>query len=47
MTTSSGGRDERSRGRVVDERGEVGVKSPKDPKAPKSETALDKLEKVS
>jgi hypothetical protein len=47
MTTSSGGRDERSRGRVVDEMGEVGVKTPKDPNAPKSEPALDELGNVS
>ena len=37
MTTSSGVRGVRSRGRVVEERGEVGVKSPKDPNAPASE----------
>lgn len=37
MTTRSGGRGVRSRGRVVEERGEDGVKSPKEPNAPESE----------
>ena len=39
ITTSSGGRGGRSRGRVVEESGEEGVKSPNDPKAPNSEDA--------
>lgn len=37
MTTSSGGSEVKSRGRVVEERREEGVKSPKDPNAPESE----------
>jgi hypothetical protein len=40
MTTSSGGRGVRSRDRSVEERGDDGVKSPKEPKAPNS---VDKL----
>jgi len=36
ITTSSGGRGLRSRGLVVDDRGEEGVKLPNDPNAPKS-----------
>jgi len=37
ITTSSGGRELRSRGLVVEESGDDGTKSPNDPKPPKSE----------
>lgn len=43
ITTSSGGKEPRSRGRVVEESGEEGTKSPNDPKAPNSDIVNEGL----
>jgi hypothetical protein len=43
ITTRLGGREERPRGRVVDDSGEDGVKPPNDPNAPKPEAMKGEL----
>jgi hypothetical protein len=45
ITTSSGGRGLKSRGRFVEESREEGVKSPNDPKPPNSEDKNVELQK--
>ena len=45
MTTSSGGSGVRSRGRLVEESGEEGVKSPNDPNDPNSEEVNAELQR--